>query len=75
MAEYKYPEQESCPIVHEDRDIQIYTNSCGEVFVEHKATKVVMRISAEQKGIQFTAFGHRVDPVPVGGGIGWRVHN
>lgn len=73
-TKYKYPVAESCPIIHEDNDIQIYLNNSREVFIEHKKTGVTMRLNAQQKGLQFTAFGYRVDPVPIGGGIGWNIH-
>ncbi len=54
--------------------MRVHTNHCGEIFVDHPATGVQMRISPNGKGLGFTTFGGgRVQPTVVAGSIGYEV--
>ncbi len=66
---------ESFPIHYENGEIRIYTNQCGEIFIEDIATGVTMRMNRSHYpggGIEFTTSG-RVEPIARSGMVHWRV--
>lgn len=63
------------PIHYQRGELRIYTNPAGEVFIENTKAGVTMRLNVHHDGLQFTAFGHHVDPTRVANAIGWRIHN
>jgi hypothetical protein len=54
------------------RDIKVFTNSSGEVFVENTKTGVRMRINITREGLQFTT-DSIVQPARVSNMIGWNI--
>lgn len=63
------------PIHYEGSRMRVYTNHCGELFVEDTRSGATMRISPYHYGnggLEFTTAG-RVEPIQVNGMIGWRV--
>jgi hypothetical protein len=61
------------PVHYEDRNLKVYTNPSGEIFVEDTRTGVTMRINPSHPGgLEFTTDG-RVEPIRIAGAIGWRI--
>lgn len=62
------------PIHWEGNDLRVFTNPCGELFVEDVRSGVTMRINSFHpgNGIEFTTSG-RVEPVRVSNMIGWSI--
>jgi hypothetical protein len=56
------------------RDIKVFTNSSGEVFVENARTGVHMRINATREGLRFTTNNFTItQPIVVNNMIVWSV--
>ncbi len=53
--------------------LRVFTNPCGEVFVQNTESRVTMRINAVRHDIEFTTEGCFVEPVRVTNTIGHRV--
>ncbi|MDF1497316.1 MAG: hypothetical protein P1P90_04610 [Patescibacteria group bacterium] len=61
------------PVHYEDRNLKVYTNPSGEVFIEDVQTGVSLRICANRAdGLHFTTCG-RLEPILVTNMIGYRV--
>lgn len=61
------------PVHYEGRGMRIYTNPCGEIFVENIASGLTMRFnSGPNGGLVFTTEG-LVEPIQVSNMIGWRI--
>ena len=71
----RHEDSDQFPILFEGRGVRIYKNPCDEIFIENIETRIVMRLSASQGGLEFTAFncGAIVEPIVVANSIGWRV--
>jgi hypothetical protein len=62
------------PVHYTGRDIKVFTNSSGEVFVENTKSGVHMRINATGGGLQFTTNNFTItQPIIVNNLIGWIV--
>lgn len=65
------------PVHYEKGGIRVYTNPCGELFVEQVVPNgegVNMRFDPHTGGgLRFTAFGFHVEPEAVSNSVGWRV--
>ena len=73
VTDFSQKEEPQFSYVHyTGRDIKVFTNSSGEVFVENTKTGVNMRINTTKKGLQFTTT-HMVQPVQVSNMIGWQI--
>jgi hypothetical protein len=72
VKDLSYKEEPQFPVHYTGRDIKVFTNSSGEVFVENTKTGVHMRINTTREGLQFTT-AHRVQPVQVSNMIGWNI--
>jgi hypothetical protein len=67
-------EKPQFPVHYTGRDIKVFTNSSGEVFVENTKTGVHMRINATREGLQFTTNNFTIiQPIIVNNLIGWSV--
>ena len=69
---FRYETSEDFPIYFENKDIRVFTNSCGEVFVENIRSNTDIRINAVCNALVFTTT-YAIKPVHVGGSIGWQV--
>lgn len=67
-------ENSDFPILFEDGNKRVYKNPRNEIFVEDVRSGVTMRINSHGhgEGLEFTTDG-RVEPIRIGGMIGWRV--
>ena len=62
------------PTVHKGRNIHIYLNDSGEIFIKHLESGAEMRMNGDGGSINFTTFGGgEVKPTVVANSIGWRV--
>jgi hypothetical protein len=67
-------EKPQFPVHYTGRDLKIFTNSSGEVFVENTKSGVHMRINATGGGLQFTTNIFTItQPIIVNNMIGWVV--
>jgi hypothetical protein len=65
-------EKPQFPVHYTGRDIKVFTNSSGEVFVENTKTGVHMRINATREGLRFTTNNFTItQPIIVNNMIVW----
>ncbi|MCI4435658.1 MAG: hypothetical protein JHC33_02435 [Ignisphaera sp.] len=74
VKDLSYKEEPQFPVHYTGRDIEVFTNSSGEVFVENTKTGVQMRINATKLGLRFTTNNFTIiQPTIVNNLIGWSV--
>lgn len=73
MLRYKFGNKQF-PILYEGNGLRVYTNHCGELFVESTVSNAEMRINACRDGIEFTTDSDIV-PTVINNTIGWCVRS